>query len=171
LDVVALPLRLEQVERCPLRAEQDGAEFQLALDGEVLHSQMVFPVVGQGLVERPVLLRGDVLRVPSPERLHLVELFGLLLHFFDLPSRRLAGVGTSIPGCRKRPGKTQNPCVANGPPSWSWSSSPSPLPRPRPLRSWPCPCPRPSPLLPSSPPHLRLPFPPPFPRPAGWGSR
>ena len=39
----------------------------------MLDSEVVLPVVGQALVERRILLLGDVLRVARPDRLGLVE--------------------------------------------------------------------------------------------------
>ena len=66
----------------PLRDEENSLELELTLDGEVLDSEMVFPIVGQALVEGAILFRGDVLRVARPKRLGLVELLvgnGLLL--------------------------------------------------------------------------------------------
>lgn len=61
LDVVALLLGLEEVKRRTLGDEQDGLELELTLDGEVLDSKMLLPVVAQALVERRVFLGGDVL--------------------------------------------------------------------------------------------------------------
>ena len=49
------------------------------LDGEI-----VFPVVGQALVESSVLLSGDVWRVTSPDGLGLVELVVDSLGLLDL---------------------------------------------------------------------------------------
>ena len=66
----------------PLGDEQNSLEFKLSLDGEVLDSEMVFPVVGQALVEGAVFLWRDVGGVASPDGLGLVELLdldGLLL--------------------------------------------------------------------------------------------
>jgi hypothetical protein len=40
----------------------------------VLNSEVVLPVVGERLVERAILLRGNVLGVAGPERLGVVEL-------------------------------------------------------------------------------------------------
>lgn len=40
----------------------------------MLNSQVILPVVTQTLVEGRVLLGGNILRVPSPQRLGLVEL-------------------------------------------------------------------------------------------------
>jgi len=51
LDVVLGLLRLEEVERCSLRNEEDSAEFELTFNGEVLDGKMVFPIVGKRLVE------------------------------------------------------------------------------------------------------------------------
>jgi hypothetical protein len=41
----------------------------------MLHSEMILPVVGEGLVEGSILLLGNVLRVTRPDGLGLVELF------------------------------------------------------------------------------------------------
>ncbi len=51
LDVVALLLGLEEVEWSSLGDEQDGLELELTLNGEVLDSKVVLPVVGECLVE------------------------------------------------------------------------------------------------------------------------
>lgn len=45
---------------------------------------MVFPVVGQALVEGAVLLRGDIRRVARPDGLRLVELLVRRLLLLDL---------------------------------------------------------------------------------------
>lgn len=37
-----------------LRNEEDGLEFQLTLNGEVLDSKVILPVIGQALVERGI---------------------------------------------------------------------------------------------------------------------
>ena len=101
LDVVALLLGLEQIEGCaeiavrhglettpneysPLGNEEDGLELELTLDREVLDSEMVFPVVGQALVERGVLLCGDVRGVACPNGLRFVEFLVGNLSFLDL---------------------------------------------------------------------------------------
>ena len=71
----------------PLGDEEDSLELELTLNGEVLDSKVLFPVVGQALVEGTVLLRSDVLRVTRPDRLRLVELLvlnGLLLDLLGL---------------------------------------------------------------------------------------
>ena len=57
------------------------------LDGEV-----ILPVVGQALVERRILLLGDVLRVARPDRLRLVELLGRDLLLLDLLGLLLLGL-------------------------------------------------------------------------------
>lgn len=56
----------------------------MTLDGEVLDSEVVLPVVGERLVEGTVLLLGDVGGVTSPERLGLVELLVLDSLLLDL---------------------------------------------------------------------------------------
>lgn len=104
LDVVSLLLGLEQVEGSSLGDVQDGLEFKLTFNGEVLDSEVVFPVVGERLVERSVLFVGDILGVsideswisipkgvfrtshhlPSPQRLGLVQFLVLDLGLLDL---------------------------------------------------------------------------------------
>jgi hypothetical protein len=102
LDVVALLLGLEEVKwratkhiislyttvrdesNIPLGNEEDCLELELTLDGEVLDGEVVFPVVGQALVERTVLLVIDVLRVTSPDGFRLVKLFIRHLFLLDL---------------------------------------------------------------------------------------
>lgn len=84
LDVVLGLLGLEQVEGSTLGDEEDSAELELTLDGEVLDSEVVLPIVGEGLVEGSILLLSDVLRVASPDGLLLVELLLLDLGLLDL---------------------------------------------------------------------------------------
>jgi len=84
LDVVLRPLGLEQIKGGTLGNEEDGSEFELTLDREVLHGQVVFPVVGEGLVESSVLLGGDVGWVASPNWLRFVEFFLLDGGLLDL---------------------------------------------------------------------------------------
>merc|ERR1712195_99715 len=52
LDVVALLLGLEEIERRTTRDEEQGAELELTLNAEVLHGKMILPVVVELLVER-----------------------------------------------------------------------------------------------------------------------
>jgi len=61
-------------ENLPLGDEKDSLEFELTLDREVLDGKMVFPVVGQALVERTVFFWSDVGGVSGPDGLGLVEL-------------------------------------------------------------------------------------------------
>ncbi|CAG9942373.1 unnamed protein product [Clonostachys rosea f. rosea IK726] len=84
LDVVLGLLSLEQVEGSTLGNEEDGTELELTLNGEVLDSEVVLPVVGERLVEGGILLLGDVLGVASPDGLLLVELLLLDLGLLDL---------------------------------------------------------------------------------------
>ena len=44
----------------PLGDEKYSLELELALDGEVLDGEVVLPIVGQALVERTVLLGGNL---------------------------------------------------------------------------------------------------------------
>jgi hypothetical protein len=73
LDVVFLLLVLEEVERGSLGDEEKSLELDLSFDGELLDGEVVFPVVGEGLVEGRVLLLGDVLWLSGPDGLDLVE--------------------------------------------------------------------------------------------------
>ncbi len=57
LDVVLGLLGLEEIEWSTLWDEEDGAELKLTLNREVLDSKVVFPVVGERLVERGILLQ------------------------------------------------------------------------------------------------------------------
>jgi len=86
LDVVALLLRLEEIEWRAFRNEENGLELELTLDREVLDSKVILPVVRQALVECSVLLGGDIRGVTCPDRLGLVQLLvrGLLLLDFLL---------------------------------------------------------------------------------------
>ena len=56
----------------------------MTLDGEVLDSEMVFPIVGQALVEGAVLFRSDVRWITSPDGFRLVELLVRDLLLLDL---------------------------------------------------------------------------------------
>jgi hypothetical protein len=71
----------------PFRNEEDGLELELTFDGEMLHSQMVLPVVRQALVERAVFFGSDVVGIARPDGLGLVEL--LVRHLFLLDLLRL----------------------------------------------------------------------------------
>ncbi len=87
LDVVLVLAVLEEVERGAARDVEQGAELELALDGEVLDGEVLLPVVGEALVKLAVLLLGDVVRVAGPDGLRLVELLvfdELLLDFLLL---------------------------------------------------------------------------------------
>jgi hypothetical protein len=106
LDVVPLLLGLEKVEgspdnvneqlaqdfqllliivcNSPLGDIQQSLELQLSLDAEVLDGKVVLPVVAQALVESSVLLGGNILGVPGPKRLGLVQLLVLDLGLLDL---------------------------------------------------------------------------------------
>jgi hypothetical protein len=56
----------------------------LTFDREVLDSKVIFPVIGQALVERCILLLGDIAGIASPDGFGLVELLVGSLGFFDL---------------------------------------------------------------------------------------
>jgi hypothetical protein len=76
----------------PFRDKEDGLEFKLALNGEVLDSEVVLPVVGQALVEGGVVLSADIGGIASPDGLGLVKLFVGRLLLFDLLSLLLLGL-------------------------------------------------------------------------------
>merc|ERR1719298_47194 len=88
LDVArVLLLGLKQVKGGALGHKKDGGELELALDAEVLHGQVLLPIVGERLVEGAVLLLGHLLRLARPDRLllvHQVPLVGHLLHLLLL---------------------------------------------------------------------------------------
>jgi hypothetical protein len=69
-------------------------ELQLALDGEVLHRQVLLPVVAQRLVEGGVLVLRDVVRVARPDGLLLVQQRPTRRHLLHL-LRLLVLVGSS----------------------------------------------------------------------------
>ena len=83
LDVVLGLLGLEQVEGSALGNEENSAELELTLNGEVLDTEVVLPVVGEGLVEGGVLLSGDISGVAGPDGLGLVKLLLLDLGLLD----------------------------------------------------------------------------------------
>ena len=68
----------------PFWDEEDGLKLELAFDGEVFNGKVLLPIVGQALIEGTVLFRGDILRVPRPDRLGLVELLVFDSDFLDL---------------------------------------------------------------------------------------
>ena len=62
-----LLLLLKQVEWSSLGNVKHSLELELTLDREMLDGKVVLPVVGDGLVERRVLLWGDVGWVPASQ--------------------------------------------------------------------------------------------------------
>jgi len=64
---VPLLLLLKQVEWSSLGNVKHSLELELTLDREMLDGKVVLPVVGDGLVERRVLLWGDVGWVPASQ--------------------------------------------------------------------------------------------------------
>merc|ERR1719420_2032950 len=84
LDVVGLLLVVEHVEGGPLGGEEHALELELPLHGKVLDRKVLLPVVGEGLVEGGVLVLGDLLGVPHPDRLLLVHQVPLVRDLLDL---------------------------------------------------------------------------------------
>ena len=74
--------------------EENSLEFELTFDVEVLDGEVIFPIVGQALVEGGIIFLGDVVGIASLDGLGLVEFLvgrlllldflGLLLLFFLL---------------------------------------------------------------------------------------
>ena len=67
LDRVLLLLVFEQIEWRTFWDEKESAEFKLTFNREVLNCQMIFPIVGQALVEFSVLFVGDIVWVTGPD--------------------------------------------------------------------------------------------------------
>ena len=84
LDVVLHLAILKQVKGGAFRDEKERTELELALDGKVLHGEMVFPVVCQRLVELSILVLRDIVWVSSPDGLHFVQLLEFVVFFLDL---------------------------------------------------------------------------------------
>merc|ERR1719284_1796152 len=84
LEVVLLLFVLEEIEWGSLWNEEEGGELELTLNVEVLDREVLFPVVGEGLVEGDVLILGDVLWLSHPDWLGLVEDLVLMGDFLDL---------------------------------------------------------------------------------------
>ena len=68
----------------PLGHKENSLEFELTFNREVLDGKVLLPVVCQALVEAGVFLGSDVLGIPRPDRLGLVEFFVFLLLLLDL---------------------------------------------------------------------------------------
>jgi hypothetical protein len=92
LDVRLLLLGLKEIEGSSLGNEENGSELELTLDGEVLDSKVVLPVVRDRLVEGSVLLGLDLSGVSGPQRLNLVKLLVLGDHLLDLLGLLVLGV-------------------------------------------------------------------------------
>lgn len=84
LDVILDLAVLKEVKRCPSWDEEQCTKLELAFNGEVLHSKMVFPVIGERLVELSILLICDVVWVAGPDGLCLVEFLKLSVFLLDL---------------------------------------------------------------------------------------
>merc|ERR1719265_1448788 len=84
LDVVALLLALKHVKRRAAWHKEERPELELPLDAEVLHRKMVLPIVREGLVERGVFLIRDVLGLPHPQGLVLIQLLPFMRYLLDL---------------------------------------------------------------------------------------
>merc|ERR1719239_1368361 len=73
LDVVlGFALAFEEIKRSSLGNKEKCLELKLPFHTEVFYSQVLLPVIGQGLVKLPVLLARDVISISRPDRLGLV---------------------------------------------------------------------------------------------------
>lgn len=104
--------RVEEIEWCSAWHKQDGLEFQLSLYREVLDSQMLLPIVCEGLVEGNILVLGDLLWSSHPDRLLLVHqvplvadlldfLLLLVLFFLDLQAHVVPQLAGTQQHCRQ----------------------------------------------------------------------
>lgn len=86
LDLVLLlgVATLEHVEGSTLGHEEESAELEVTLDGEVLGGKGSLPVVGDALVEGIVLLGGDIIGLTHPDGLLVVEELPLRGDLLDL---------------------------------------------------------------------------------------
>lgn len=84
LDVVLHFAILEEVKWRSSRDEKQSTKFELALNGEVLHCEVVLPVIGERFVELAIFLVADVIRVSGPNRLGLVEFLELCVFLLNL---------------------------------------------------------------------------------------
>merc|ERR1719247_3681022 len=82
-DVALLLGWLELVEWSPLWDEDHGLELKLPLDGEMLDSEVILPVVADVFVEGSILFLGDLVWVAHPEWLLLVHELPLVGDFLD----------------------------------------------------------------------------------------
>jgi hypothetical protein len=84
LHVVLLLFSFEEIERNSAWHEKQCAELELTLNTEVLNGQMIFPVVGQALVEFAIFFLGNIIGVACPNWLGLVQF--LILCVLNLDS-------------------------------------------------------------------------------------
>ena len=67
-------------------------ELQLAFNAELLYGKMVFPVVRERNVEGCILIVRNVIRLPHPQWLALVQLFAFMRYLLDLWLRHRASM-------------------------------------------------------------------------------
>jgi hypothetical protein len=84
LDVVLLLLGLEEIEGGALGKEEESGELHVSFKREVLHGKVIFPVVGESLVEVRVLFDSDILGLAHPDGLGLVKELQLVGDFLNL---------------------------------------------------------------------------------------
>mmetsp|Transcript_104845 Transcript_104845/g.254472 ORF Transcript_104845/g.254472 Transcript_104845/m.254472 type:complete len:300 (+) Transcript_104845:981-1880(+) len=92
LNVVPLLLGLKKIKWCPAWHKEQSPELKLSFNAEVLDSQMILPIVGEGLVEGGVLLISHILRLAHPQWLVLVQLLPLMRNLLDLLGLLLLGL-------------------------------------------------------------------------------
>ena len=60
-------LIFKKIEWSSLWDKKKGSELELTFNREMLDSQMIFPVIGQGFVKFGIFLIGNVVWVTSPD--------------------------------------------------------------------------------------------------------
>mmetsp|Transcript_10428 Transcript_10428/g.14739 ORF Transcript_10428/g.14739 Transcript_10428/m.14739 type:complete len:504 (+) Transcript_10428:193-1704(+) len=86
LDVVPLFLvsTLEHIKRSTLGAEEDGLEFKLTLNGEMLDRSVFFPIVRNGLVKGNVFILSNIISLTHPDGLQVVQVLPFVADLLDL---------------------------------------------------------------------------------------
>ncbi|KAG9136503.1 hypothetical protein Leryth_014354 [Lithospermum erythrorhizon] len=84
LNVVWLLLGIKEVKWCPLRKIENSLKLQLSFNREVLHGQVLLPIIGETFVESSILFLGNFFGLPQPDWFLLVDQGPLMRHFLNL---------------------------------------------------------------------------------------
>jgi len=84
LDVVLFLLGFEEIEGGSLGNKEDALEFQLTFNGELLNSQVLFPIVTKTLIEINILFLGNSFGFSHPNGLILINILILSGNFLYL---------------------------------------------------------------------------------------